>query len=66
MSFNALFRVPDETKPLKIRLDVWKGPDMASAKGDDKPEETIYSKMQSDSFDQFQKKLLNAFFKPAK
>jgi hypothetical protein len=66
MSFNALFRVPDETKPLKVRLDVWKGPDLAGAKGDDKPEETIYSKMQSDSFDQFQKKLLNAFFKPAK
>jgi len=66
MSFSALFRVPDDTKPLKVRLDVWKAPDTASAKGDDKPEETIYSKMESDAFDQFQKKLVGAFFKPAK
>jgi hypothetical protein len=66
MSFSAIFRVPDDTKPLKVRLDVWKAPDTSSAKGDDKPEETIYSKMESDAFDQFQKKLVGAFFKPAK
>ena len=66
MSYGALFRIPDDTKPLKNRLDVWKTPDTAGAKGDDKPEETIYAKMASDTFDQFEKRLLNAFFKPAK
>ena len=61
-----LFRVPDDTKPLKVRLDVWKGPDMASAKEDDKPEETDLREDARGCFDQFQKKLLGAFFKPAK
>jgi hypothetical protein len=66
MSFSALFRLPDDTKPLKVRLDLWKSPDTASAKGDDKPEETVYSKMEEDAFGQFQKKLLGALFKPTK
>lgn len=65
MSMSALFRVPDDTKPLKIRLDVWKGPDLANAKDDPKPEETVYAKMSSDAFEQFQKRLLSSFFKPA-
>ena len=64
MSFSALFRVPDDTKPLKVRLDLWKAPDTASAKEDDRPEEAIYGKMEGDAFDQFQKKLLASFFKP--
>jgi hypothetical protein len=66
LSFNALFRLPDDTKPLKVHLDVWKGPDIGSAKDSDKPEETVYSKMQQDAFEQFQKKLLGAFFRLAK
>ncbi|MGO8996769.1 MAG: hypothetical protein ACLQVI_25925 [Polyangiaceae bacterium] len=65
LSFTALFRVPDDTKPLKVHLDVWKVPDTAAAKGDDKPEENVYSKMQQDAFAQFQKRLLGAFFRPA-
>ena len=66
MSFSALFRVPDDTKPLKIKLDVWKGPDLGSVKDDPKPEETAYAKMAGDAFDQFQKRLLASFFKPVK
>jgi hypothetical protein len=65
-SFTALFRVPDDTKPLKLHLDVWKGPDMATAKADDKPEEAVYSKMAGDAFDQFQRRILGSFFKPSK
>jgi hypothetical protein len=66
MSLSATFRLPDDAKPLKVRLDVWKAPDTGSAKGDEKPEETIYSAMETDVFAQFQKKLLGAFFKPVK
>jgi hypothetical protein len=65
MSFSSVFRVPDDTKPLKVRLDMWKAPDTTSAKGDEKPEETIYSKMEEDAFAQFQKKLLGTLFKPS-
>jgi hypothetical protein len=66
MSISSLFRLPDDTKPLKARLDVWKGPDTSTLKGDDKPEETVYGKMDQDVVDQFQKKLLGAFFKSSK
>jgi hypothetical protein len=66
MSVGAVFRVPDDARPLKVRVDAWKAPDTAGAKGDDKPEETIYSKMSDDIFSQFQKKLLGAFFKQVK
>ena len=66
LSFASLFRLPDDTKPLKAKLDVWKAPDTADAKGDDKPEETVYGKMEGDAFAQFQKKLLGAFFKIGK
>ncbi|HEY2510202.1 MAG TPA: hypothetical protein VGI39_05080 [Polyangiaceae bacterium] len=62
--FDALFRLPDDTKPLKVKFDVWKSPDLAEIKGDvSAPEETIYAKMNEDSFTQFQHRLLGAFFK---
>ena len=62
--FDALFRLPDDSKPIKIKFDVWKAPDAAELKGDlDAPEETIYAKMIQDSFAQFQRRLLGAFFK---
>ena len=54
---------PKDPKPLHISIDTWKGPNTAAAKGDDKPEETIYGKMQDEGFDLFQKKLLGSFFK---
>ena len=66
MSISSLFRIPDDQKPVKVRFDAWKAPDTSSAKGDDKPEEVVYGKMDQDVFDQFQKKLLGAFFKPSK
>jgi len=65
LAFNALFRVPDDTKPVKIKVDAWHAPDVSSAKGDDKPEDTIYAKMHDEAFGQFQKRLLGAFFKSA-
>jgi hypothetical protein len=66
LSYNALFRVPDDTKPVKIKVDGWHAPNLAAAKDDDKPETTIYGKMHDEAYDQFQKRLLGAFFKSGK
>jgi hypothetical protein len=64
--YNATFRVPDDTKPVKIKVDGWHAPNLAAAKDDDKPETTIYAKMHDEAYDQFQKRLLGAFFKSGK
>jgi hypothetical protein len=70
ISFTALFKLPDETKPVKMKQDVWKAPDTAAARDEaaagSTPEEVVYGKMQDDAFAQFQKRLLGAFFKPTK
>jgi hypothetical protein len=66
LSLNATFRLPDDTKPVKVKVDGWHAPDTTAAKGDDKPEDTIYGKMHDVAFDQFQKRLLGSFFKSGK
>jgi hypothetical protein len=63
MFFDALFRLPDATKPLRVSLDGWHVPDTAAAIDADKPEEVIYGEMHANGFDRFQKRLLGAFFK---
>jgi hypothetical protein len=63
ITFNALFRVPDDTKPVKVKTDAWHSPNLAAAKDADKPEDTVYAAMHQEAYDQFQKHLLNAFFK---
>lgn len=63
ISFTALFRLPDTTKPVKIGLDGWHVPDTAAASDAEKPEEAIYGEMHTNAFDRFQKRLLGAFFK---
>ncbi len=62
--FDATFRMPDATKPLKVKLDVWRVPELAQAIGADKPEDVVYGSMRSKAFEQFQKKLLGTFFSP--
>ena len=62
--FDATFRMPDATKPLKVKLDVWRVPELAQAIGADKPEDVVYGLMRSKAFEQFQKKLLGTFFSP--
>jgi hypothetical protein len=64
--FEALFRVPDATKPVKLSVDGWRVPDVAGAVGTDKPEETIYGEMHVKAFDLFQRRLLGTFFEPGK
>ncbi len=66
LSFDALFRLPDATKPVRVTLDVWRVPDVAAAKGSDTPEETIYAEMHAKAFEIFQRRWLGAFFEPAK
>jgi hypothetical protein len=65
LSFDALFRIPDSTKPLKVNADAWLLPDLAAAKGNDRAEEAVYGEMHAKAFDLFQKKLLGAFFEGA-
>lgn len=63
LSFNALFRLPDGTKPVRVSHDGWHVPNTAVAGDSDKPEELIYGEMHASAFDHFQKKLFGAFFK---
>ena len=62
LSFDALFRMPDEASPVKIRTDGWFMPGLLAAKDADKPEEAIYNAMRATAFEQFERKLLGAFF----
>jgi len=64
LSFDALFRLPDATKPVRVTFDAWRVPNLAAASGADKPEEAIYSEMHAKAFDLFEKRLIGAFFAP--
>lgn len=66
LSFDALFRLPDATKPVKLNVEAWRVPDVAAANGADRPEETIYGEMHAKAFDLFQRRLLGAFFEAVK
>jgi hypothetical protein len=66
LAFDALFRLPDATKPVKVSVDGWRVPDIAGANGAENPEETIYGEMHAKAFDQFQRRLLGTFFDPGK
>ncbi len=66
LAFEALFRVPDDTKPVKVDVAVWHVPDLAAARDADNPEETVYAAMRSVAFQQFQDRLLRTFFPGAK
>ncbi len=66
LTFDATFRTVDAQKPVKIRGDSWRVPDMAAAKDDDKPEEAIYAAMRAKAIEAFDKKLSGHFFGAAK
>ncbi len=64
--FEASFRLPEDPKPAyRFKLAGWRGPDTSLAKDEDRPEEKIYQAAAKDDFDQFAKKFLASFFKPA-
>jgi hypothetical protein len=62
LSFDALFRLPDSTKPVNVSFNAWSAPDVAAANNTDKPEEIVYGEMHGKAFDLFQRRLLDAFF----
>jgi hypothetical protein len=62
IAFDASFRMPDDTKPIHLKVDGWHLPNVNGATDADKPEESIYAEMRAKAFDQFKKKLFAAFF----
>lgn len=66
LSFEALFRVPGDARPVKAKLDVWRLPELAAAADAEKPEEAVYGAMRAKGFAEFQKRLLTTLFPPAK
>jgi hypothetical protein len=63
MVFSATFTIPDDPKPLHFKTTIYRSPDLAAAKGIEKPEEQIYTQMDTEAFGLFVKKLLGIFFK---
>jgi hypothetical protein len=66
LAFEALFRVPDDTKPVKVDVAAWHLPDLSVGRDVDNPEETIYAAMRTVAFQQFQEKLLRTLLPGAK
>jgi hypothetical protein len=62
LSFEASFRLPDDTKPVKVKVDGWHMPSMSAATDAERPEDSVYADMRGKAFDQFKKRLLAAFF----
>jgi hypothetical protein len=61
MTFEATFRVPDDTKPYKFKQTVWRPPDVTLSKGDAETWETaVYEAMAAEGFNQFSQKFLAA------
>jgi hypothetical protein len=63
-NFHASFTLPDDPKPRAYKTTIYKIPNPADGKGDDKPEEKIYDAMADDTYVQFGKRFLATFFKP--
>jgi len=62
MVFDAVFRTPDASKPVTVKMDMWRVPELAAAKDSDAPEPIVYAAMRGKAFEQFEKKLLGTFF----
>ena len=63
LSFEATFRAKDDTKPVKVKLDVWRQPSLGPTTDADKPEDSVYAAMRATAYDQWTKKLVGTFFK---
>jgi hypothetical protein len=63
MTFEATFRVPDDTKPYRFKQTVWRPPDVTLSKGDAETWETaVYEAMAAEGFNQFTQKFLASLF----
>jgi len=62
LGFDATFRTPDDPKPVRVKLEVWRVPELGAARDADKPEDVVYGAMRAKAYEQFQKKLIGTFF----
>jgi hypothetical protein len=62
LSFDASFRLPDDTKPVRVKVDAWHMPSMSASTDAQNPEPSVYADMRSKAFEQFKKRLLGSFF----
>jgi hypothetical protein len=65
INFESSFGIPGEPKDYKIKTTVWRRPEVNIAKQAEHPEEVVYADMGKGAYEQFGKKVLNTFFKPA-
>jgi hypothetical protein len=63
LGFEAQFRLPDTTKPVRVKVNGWHLPNLATAKDADLPEDAVYREMRQKAVEPFQKKLLATFFR---
>ena len=66
LAFEAFFRIPQDTRPVKVDVAAWHVPDLSVARDVDNPEVTVYAAMRGVAFQQFQDKLLRTLFPGAK
>jgi len=70
--FELQFMIPGDAKPVKLRADILKQPNLAQLKDDDPPlapgaaEEKVYEALATDAFDAFGVRVLSLFFKAEK
>jgi len=63
MIFDVTFRIPDEGKPQRFRVSIWRSPDPSVARGEtDAFEAAVYEAMAQGGFSQFAHKYLATFF----
>jgi hypothetical protein len=61
--FEAIFRLPDETKPSRFKTGaIWRAPKLDALPADAHPEEKLYADMGASAFDAFTKKALSTLF----
>jgi len=60
--FEAVFRLPDDTKAPHFKLPTWRNPDAKVEKGDAPLEAAVYDAMTTGAFVQFTSKYLAMFF----
>jgi hypothetical protein len=66
LGFEAFFRLPDTSKPVKVEQHAWYTPDLSVAQDADNPEELVYAAMRAKAYGQFQDRLLKAMALAAK
>jgi hypothetical protein len=65
VNFEASFGIPGDPKDHKVKTTVWRRPEANLAKDTEHPEEIVYADMAKGAYEQFAKKYISTFFKPA-